>query len=209
MKWKDSEEALGARDEAAGAYEEDYSPLRSRNFDFGARLASLVTQPGLWVILVAVVVLIVVALIFLPTGGDQAALSHLDQRLQQLETKAASLEKQLAAIQDSLAAQNKTEPMLVRLDRLESAFGEQIDALQKQLKQIKSLQSQGTPTGTAQKTSTKKTSKPASHTHVVQKGETLYSIGKQFGLSVSQLRELNKLSKDEAIFPGQRLTVKP
>ncbi|HEX8170346.1 MAG TPA: transglycosylase SLT domain-containing protein [Thermoanaerobaculia bacterium] len=43
--------------------------------------------------------------------------------------------------------------------------------------------------------------------YAVKKGDTLYSIAKQNGLSVSELRELNDLSKDASIHAGQKLRV--
>ena len=43
MKWKDSDEVIDSGNEAGGSYEEEYSPLQSRNFNLGARLASVIT----------------------------------------------------------------------------------------------------------------------------------------------------------------------
>ena len=42
----------------------------------------------------------------------------------------------------------------------------------------------------------------------VQKGETLYSISKKYGVTVEVMRRLNKLDKDFLIQPGQRLRLK-
>ena len=53
------------------------------------------------------------------------------------------------------------------------------------------------------------TSKQAAKTHVVKKGETLYSISKQYGLSVAQLMTFNKLSEGAVINPGQSLKISP
>ena len=50
--------------------------------------------------------------------------------------------------------------------------------------------------------------KSAGQYHVVQKGETLYSISKQHGLTVEQLRGFNKLDKDSLLQPGQKLSLK-
>ena len=43
--------------------------------------------------------------------------------------------------------------------------------------------------------------------HTVKKGETLTSVARQYGLSVSQLKKLNGLKRDR-IRVGQRLRVK-
>ena len=45
--------------------------------------------------------------------------------------------------------------------------------------------------------------------HTVQKGETLYRIGRQYNLSVEQLRQYNKLDAKASIYPGQKLNVSP
>lgn len=44
-------------------------------------------------------------------------------------------------------------------------------------------------------------------TYKVKKGDSLYSISKKFGVSLSELMELNGL-KDKSVYPGQLLIVK-
>ena len=43
--------------------------------------------------------------------------------------------------------------------------------------------------------------------HEVKKGETLYRISKQYGITVDELRRLNKLSPTQPIEVGQKLLV--
>ena len=43
--------------------------------------------------------------------------------------------------------------------------------------------------------------------HEVSSGETLYSIGKRYGISVDQMQRLNDLGTKETIYPGQALVV--
>ncbi len=211
MKWKDSDEVLdtGEEEEAGGAYEEDYSPLGSRKSGLGAKLASAIALPGIWKIVVVAVLLLFIILLFFPKGRDNGQLAGLDQRLQYIESKMASMEKQFESLDDRIKAlKNPTGPMLVRLDRMESKFGKQLSEFHRQLKQLKSLQSRQRTTPDPKKASSKKSTQKTVKTFVVRKGDTLYSISKQFGLSVAQLRKLNKLSSKETIFPGQKLTVK-
>lgn len=47
----------------------------------------------------------------------------------------------------------------------------------------------------------------ADSTHTVQKGETLYSIGKKYQITVSELRAANNLSEKDVLKAGQRLTI--
>jgi len=210
MKWKDSDEAINSSEDAGSAFEEDYSPLRSRNFNLGAKAAALVAQPGMWILFVVVILLLVILLTFFSKGETSSQNADLNRRLQELEQKVTSLAAQNKKMDDLIqTAQKSTEPMLVRLDRMESKFGEQLNDFQKQLEQLKRSQSQKSPPKTTPKTSTKKSTQNVGKTYIVQKGDTLYSISKQFSQSVSQLRKLNKLSSSEAIFPGQKLIVKP
>lgn len=44
--------------------------------------------------------------------------------------------------------------------------------------------------------------------HIVQKGETLYKIAKNYNISVEELMKLNSLSETSIIFAGQKIKVK-
>ena len=78
--------------------------------------------------------------------------------------------------------------------------------------QVKTLQTKVAHSGAKQSqapVTKSNSSAQTAKTHLVKKGETLYSISKQYGLSVSQLMVFNKLSKGAVINPGQSLKVKP
>lgn len=45
--------------------------------------------------------------------------------------------------------------------------------------------------------------------HLVQKGQTLFSIARLYGFSVAELRQWNNLSEGNAIYTGQQLKIKP
>ncbi len=47
---------------------------------------------------------------------------------------------------------------------------------------------------------------PANGVHIVQRGESLYLIGRKYGVSVSALQSANQL-RGATIYPGQRLTI--
>jgi len=209
MKWKDSDESLEAQVEAGGEYEEEYSPLRARKIDLGARLASILTRPGVWLIIAALAILVLISM-FVGSGGDDSALhSGANQRLQQLESRVASLEKISESMKELQENQQTVQPLMVRLDRLESSIAKRISDLDKQFKQFKATRPSGGSSKGPPASAKKQSSKQVVKTHVVQKGDTLYSISKQFGLSLTQLMKLNKLSKGDAIYPGQKLTVRP
>jgi LysM repeat protein len=45
--------------------------------------------------------------------------------------------------------------------------------------------------------------------HEVRRGDTLYGIAQEYGLSVAELMRLNNLTKTQAIHPGQKLLITP
>jgi LysM repeat protein len=49
--------------------------------------------------------------------------------------------------------------------------------------------------------------KRAPQYHRVRKGESLYRIGRKYGVSIRELCRLNNISSNRAIHPGQKLIV--
>lgn len=45
--------------------------------------------------------------------------------------------------------------------------------------------------------------------HEVQPGETLWNIAQRYGMSVDEIVRLNRLNPSDAIYPGQKILVKP
>jgi LysM repeat protein len=45
--------------------------------------------------------------------------------------------------------------------------------------------------------------------HEVVAGETLYGISRRYGLTVDELRRLNKLEPEATIYPEQKLLIRP
>ena len=62
------------------------------------------------------------------------------------------------------------------------------------------------PSATGQARKNPEAARPALRVHQVQPGDTLYNISRRFGISVEELRKLNKLPSD-AVQLGQRLVV--
>jgi LysM repeat protein len=75
----------------------------------------------------------------------------------------------------------------------------------------KSTTAQASDKKTALKKTTRKATKKAATPrvyHVVQKGDTFYSISKKYGITVAHLHKLNNFSKQPTIYPGDKLIVK-
>ena len=137
------------------------------------------------VILIGVGVLIVV-LIFIffgNSGKDKSAetLAQMEQKLAAIEQKITLLEKQ----QEDLAS-GPVKSLAERVEMLEKRPAEKpkLPAAPK-----------------AQAVS------PAKRYHEVKKGETLTAIAKKYGLSIEELRRMNKLSPKATLSAGQKLIV--
>jgi len=129
------------------------------------------------------------------TGGE---VTLLQSKVIDLEQKNAQLEKQLGEIQDKISTITPAPDLIQRME----ALAQKVDALEKQKQSASEVKGKpSTP------------SKPAVSTekqyHTVQKGETLYRISKQYGISVEELRKLNNLSEDQPIYTGQKLRISP
>jgi LysM repeat protein len=208
MKWKDSNSGEETVADEEGTFEENYSPLRTQKLNFGSRIASAFTRSGSWLVIVPVVLLVIFLFSIRPGSSDKALLSAMDQRLQQLENRMATMEGISERVTDLDKNQQATQPLMVRLDRLETSFTKKISDMDQEIKKLK-VKSVNTAAKQSQPPVVKsRASKPAVKTHVVKKGETLYSISKQYGLSVAQLMTFNKLSKGAVINPGQKLKIK-
>ncbi|MDA8596061.1 LysM peptidoglycan-binding domain-containing protein [Flavobacteriaceae bacterium] len=72
-------------------------------------------------------------------------------------------------------------------------YGMSVEDLKKENK----LKSNELSTGMSLKVDERKSNDSKVKTHVVKKGETLYSISKKYNISVEKLKKLNKLSSNE------------
>ena len=159
-------------------------------------------------------VLIVVLLIFALTGPS----SDIDsQQLQALEERVQGLEKRLATIgllEQALGRidNNEKELSLImeRMDRFEGTVTTQIDQIIKELGKLhqKTGSAPAAPVKTKQPVA-KSTPDKQVKIHEVRAGDTLYSISRRYGLTVDQLRTYNNIGKDAAIRPGQKLKLSP
>lgn len=115
-----------------------------------------------------------------------------------VDQKLADLEKQIIDLQGKLGTAGPDSALIQRLE----ALAQRVEVLEKQRQPA--AQSKAKPSVS---------SKPAVSTerqyHTVAKGETLYRIGKKYGVSVEGLRRLNNLSAGQPLHTGQKLIVSP
>jgi len=129
-------------------------------------------------------------------AGDEVSL--LQSKVIDLEQKNAQLEKQLGELQGKIGTIAPASDLILQMEGL----SKKVEALEKQKQPTAELKVKpSAPSKTA--ASTEK------QYHTVQKGETLYRISKQYGISVEELRKLNNLSEDQPIYTGQKLRISP
>jgi len=144
--------------------------------------------------IVGLLVLIILLAVFF--GYQQYSLSQrfneMTTNLTNLELRISGLEKQQADLQGKTANSvivNEVGTLSAKVSELEKRM----------------VPSQTSKKGSAE--SPKQTKAVQKRFHEVKKGETLYRISKQYGITVDELRRLNKLSPNQPIEIGQKLLV--
>jgi LysM repeat protein len=142
-----------------------------------------------------------------------ADFSGIEKRMEAVEKKLAQFSQTGSGSMNSKIAHNLDE----RLTRLETALSLKFDTLAERLAKLETsvshLKKQQTAVASSKravpvKKIVKKTIKKqnkASIFHTVRKGETLYGISRRYGLSVNELKRLNKIPAGAALKPGERL----
>jgi LysM repeat protein len=119
-------------------------------------------------------------------------------RLKAMEERVINLEKNLAL--QSVPATGAEGALAEKLETL----SKRVEALEK-----KPASTEKPAASAAVKEKLKKeTASPAKKRyHEVKKGETLYQISKKYGISLTELRNLNNLNPEQSIQPGQKIQI--
>jgi LysM repeat protein len=160
---------------------------------------------------IGIVVLVILITVFFGGGGlSQGDLAPLQTKLDLVERRLAhlqGLESRIAFLENQEA---ELQQLILDLDRSGRSLTEQVDEMAKKLGGVEP----GKPTApakvkaTAPRTAAEKpVSAEKERYHNVRRGETLYRIAKQYGISVKELCRLNNISPNQAIYPGQKLLV--
>lgn len=144
-------------------------------------------------------------------------MTRFENRLNALEDRVKSVEEngqKLDAMRYGMAQigeqSQSVEQLRNRLDRSEKTLTARMDQISKEFGNLKR---QVLEPG-IRKTKPSKTAKISKHAlknryHIVKSGETLYTIGRQYGVTVKELQKINKLSGKSVIHPGQKLKIRP
>lgn len=194
--------------------EEEYShshPEKKENF--GSELTRIFEEiPLAWLGIGALLILIILVLVFFSSwdGVDKKQISAMEKRLTTVENKVAALEN----ISDGIARMNDNtanfDTLAKRFDSTEATLASRMDQIAKKLESLEKQTVQARPqkSGTSKTAATTpKVDKKRYHTVVL--GETMYGISRKYGISVTDLKRLNKLDDKAEIQPGQKLLVGP
>ena len=160
---------------------------------------------------VGILVLIILSIMVLSKAQDLAGKEHvlaLESKLDQLERKLAIVGQTDKQVGET--PENQFNLLNDRMAKLETSITTKIDQMITELENLKSTAASKQTTKTKAPQPEKKKKKEIKPTaHKVQTGDTLYRIGRRYGLTIDQLREYNKLTPDTKIYPGQELKLTP
>ena len=215
MEWKDSKDAESLDDEGEGDFlEDDDYPAwqKPKKRLFGDSFSKKLEIPflGLAVALVVLIVIFVVSISGRDNTDVDNQIASIEKRLRQTEDRLNNLELNTGGGKQIEEQNSKLEELNAKMSRLEASVALRMDQIAAEMNRMQKRAS-STPTSSVRAKQTA-TSKPAQTTsklkyHQVRTGETLYSIGKRYGLELDELLRLNKMKSGAIIYPGQKLVV--
>lgn len=144
-------------------------------------------------ILIAAVLAAMISFSVAKRAGSDTKL--LQMKLAAFEEKISSLERQISDLQGRTGATSVDPALLQRIEDL----ARKVEGLEKRPQPPAATEAKSAPR------------KPAvtgeKRYHTVQKGETLFRISKNYGITPETLRKLNNLSQDQPLRTGQKLLV--
>jgi LysM repeat protein len=134
----------------------------------------------------------------------------LENRVKTVEDKGQKLDAMSYGIAKIGEQSQSVEQLKARLDRSEKSLTSRMDRISKDFEKFKQqMLAAGIQKTTASKTAKALKSTAKNRYHIVKTGETLYTIGRRYGVAVKELKKINKLSDNSVIRPGQKLLIKP
>ena len=210
MKWKDSEDSDNLTNDSQSSFfdETDY-PLweKQKKSAFRESLFRKIEIPFLILGagLIVLLVLFVISIFGKGRGLDASQFATLEKRLASMEDRLYKLEG-VGGGQPHMEAQNlEIKQLQDKLEKIETAVSLRMDQISAEVfelqKKTSNVRLQKSPVAKTVKQPTKK------QYHQVKSGETLYSIGRKYGVTIAQLLKLNNMRSDTIIHPGQKLVV--
>lgn len=147
------------------------------------------------------------------SAQNQAAARATDEKNRISDSKEASNQNVSSAATPALSSANQLTYTVKAGDTI-SRIARKFQLSQNQLLQINNLEASGLIVPGQKLKLIANAVVPASQekanaatVHVVKRGDTVNSIAKKYGISITTVLSMNKLSATAIIFPGQRLTI--
>ncbi len=201
-------------DSETNHYNEEYSPWKKK--ETGKFGSNLFKKPGgIPLSRFGIGFLILAILLILLFTRSRSTTE--ENRILALENQITKLEESIAKFEaiDGRVAQiweqaQTFEQFKERFDRSEASLMLRMDHIAKNLDSMqKQMGKSSARTAKSSTTTTVSKKTDGKRFHTVKPGETLYKIGRQYGLTVEKMRRLNKLADGAIIHPGQKLRVSP
>ncbi len=219
-------------------YPEDaYSPWKKGNVEgFMSNLSK--SSGLLLVIVGAGVFILLAIFVFLPmlrSPADTKPIAEMDAKLKKIETRMAEMEQNYQKVAQLALQEDKFEQVSARVDKLGASTTQRLDQLAREIEsfrkqpapaktdsapkqpsaQIKSEPAAKPPVARKPEAATppKPAETPEKKTtpekyHEVKPKETLFSIGRSYGMTVDELKRLNNMEpSDNTVRIGQKLKV--
>lgn len=194
--------------------DEDDLHWNKKKRSVGARLFKMPEDiPYSWFAIGCLFLIVLFILIFPKSEGkiSEKQVLAMEARLIRLEDRIAKIDAVDEKITRIWEQAKDFEQFKVRFDRQEASLLLRLDNLTKDMNR---LQKRVAAESKTVKPEPSKTGKVADRNakqkyHMVSSGETLYSVSRQYGLTVEKIRLMNKLAEGTAIHPGQKLLVRP
>jgi LysM repeat protein len=163
---------------------------------------------------IAILVLIILIQFFFRSGSEvsKRELSAIQAKVDELEQRSVFIDKMKERISDLEKQDKERQQAVEEAQRSDRLILERVDKLSEGFQSVeKTLAALGTkkaisPPAASQK---KAPSQATQAYYEVRPGDNLYQISKKYGITVEELRRLNKLSVNQALHPGQKIVVSP
>jgi len=213
MEWKSTEEepefTEGTIDDDA---DESEYPVweKQKKFSVSETLSKKIEIPF---ILMAAGLVLVIAVFFISMSGEEKSIDV--SRIDAIEQRLGGIEERLIKLEaintrtEGMGEQNKAlDALKLKISKLETDATARMDQLSSDLSKLtKKMLAVEHITPAAEKNASGGESSARTVYHQVQSGDTLYGIGRQYDVSVEELRKMNNLSPGKVIYPGQKLIV--
>ena len=213
MKWKDSDDTLQLEDQPEDDYhdEDDYpfweKPKKSAFFE---KLFKKVEIPFVLIGsgLVVLIILFLVSVSGKGTGIDTSQIESIEKRLGLLEDRMFKVEGGVGNFEQIREQENRLNQLQDKTEQLEGSIGLKFDQLISEVTHIKKkMSTSGLKRAVVPKAPAIGEKPGKKRYHQVRTGDTLYGIGRKYGVTIQDLRRLNNFSVDSVIYPGQKIVV--